>query len=86
MTSSHPALDKDDCTNALCDMLNSVDFSRMVSVKDADGYFISRYMVGFTNSDTFGQSWIGCLQDNEEETRTPRTGKEYNSIHKKAIR
>ena len=79
------ALDKDDCTDALCDMLNLLEFLRMVSVKDADGYFIPRHMVGFTNSDTSGQGWIGRLQDKEEETRTPGIGKEYNSVHKKAL-
>jgi len=66
-------------------MFNSLGFSRMVSVKDADGCFIPCHMVGFTNSDTSGQSWIGRLQDKEEETRTPGIGKEYNSIHKKAL-
>jgi hypothetical protein len=66
-------------------MLNSLEFLRMVSVKDADGYFIPRHMVGFTNSDTSGQGWIGRLQDKEEETRTPGIGKEYNSVHKKAL-
>ena len=85
MACCHSALDKDDCTNALCDMLNSLKLSRLVSVKDADGYFIPRYLVGFTTSDTFGQSWIGRVQDKEEETRTPGIGKEDNSIHKKAV-
>jgi len=81
----HSALHKDDCTDALCDMLNSLEFSKLVSVKDADGYFIPRHMVGFTNGDTSGQGWIGCIQDEEEETRTPRIGKKYNSVHKKAL-
>lgn len=45
-------LDKDDCTDALCDMLNSLEIPRIVSVKDADGYFITRYMVGFAFGDT----------------------------------
>lgn len=85
MACSHSALDKDDCTDALCDTLNSLEFSRMVSAKDADGYFIPRYMVGFTNSDTSGQSWIGCIQDKEEATRTPGIGKECDSVHKKAL-
>ena len=81
----HSALDKDDCTDALCDMLNSLESSRMVSVKDADGYFIPRHMVGVTNSDTSRQGWIDRIQDKEEETRTPGIGKKYNSIHKKAL-
>ncbi len=46
------ALDKDDCTHALCDMLNSLQFPRIVSVKDADGYFITRNMVGLAIGDT----------------------------------
>jgi len=33
-------------------MLNSLEFPTMVSVKDADGYFIARYMVGFAIGDT----------------------------------
>ena len=82
----HSALDKDDCTHALYDMLNSVEFPRMCSVKDADGYFISRYMVGSSNSDTYGQSRIGRLQDKEEETRTPGIGKNCDSVHKKTIK
>jgi len=57
----------------------------MVSAKDADGYLIPCHMVGFANSDTSGQGWIGRLQDKEEATRTPGIGKEYNSVHEKAL-
>lgn len=85
MPSFHSALDKDDCTDAFSDMLNSLEFSRLVSAKDADGHFIPCHMVGFTNSDTSRQGWIGRLQDKEEATRTPGIGKEYNSVHKKAL-
>jgi hypothetical protein len=66
-------------------MLNSLEVPRIVSVKDADGYFITRHMVGLAIGDTSRQGWIGCIQDKEEETRTPGTGEKYNSFHKKAL-